>query len=90
MKVNIYETIILSDEQRVMLANVLDGKITRRHAKRDEVKSYVWAHGADWALHLSDDHAEAFGEAEPTSTDTSTDADEDLLGLIGEDDEDLL
>jgi hypothetical protein len=85
MKVNIYETVEISDEQRVSLAVVLDeGEVKpKRQATRDEIKAFVWKHGEQWEDVLSGLHASF--TAEP-SDDAETEADEDLLG----DDEDLI
>lgn len=87
MKVNIYETIEVSDEQRVALARHLDGDgAKKRQATRDEIKAYVWEHGSGWADVLEG------GSPEPTpAEDDGQEAlpledDEDLLG----DDEDLI
>lgn len=56
MKVNIYETIEISDEQRIALARQLDGEGARkRQATRDEIKAFVWRHGSSWELALDRD-----------------------------------
>lgn len=76
MKVNIYETIEISDEQRVALARQIDGEdAKKRQATRDEIKEFVWEQGSDWAEALSD------GDTRPSEPD------EDLIG--GEDEDDL-
>ncbi len=55
MKINVDQTVEVSDEQRVQIANVLDGRITRRQATRAEMKEYIWSHGRDWAVELGTD-----------------------------------
>jgi hypothetical protein len=55
MKVNIYETVEVSDEQRVEIARALDGDgAKKRQATRDEIKAYIWEHGSGWDRALSD------------------------------------
>lgn len=97
MKVNIYETVEISDAQRVELANVLDGKINKpkRQATRDEIKTFIWDEGNGWEKVLADLvnelAAETGTEAEPEDEpeDEPEAEDEDLLGDSDED-EDLL
>lgn len=82
MKVNIDHTLQVTDEQRRQIANVLDGRITKRDATRDEMKNYIWESGKDWATTLADDFRVL--EEEP---------EEDLVGdaeAPAEDDEDLI
>lgn len=75
MKVSISTTVEVTDEQREMLARVLDGQGARkRKATRDEFRTYIWSHGEDWEITLSDQYAEESGTAAPTEED------EDLLG----------
>ena len=50
MKVNIYETVDISDEQRKRIAEMLGQKT----ATRDDLKAFVWQHGSDWELVLVD------------------------------------
>lgn len=80
MKLVIHEQLDLTDEQRVKIANILDEKITKRQAKRDELKSWIWMIGAQWeeATHLKWEYL--FGSAEEIELD-------DLLG--SSDDSDL-
>lgn len=54
MKVNIYETVEVSDEQRKQIAAVIDKTLEgkRRQATRDELKQFVWERGADWEISL--------------------------------------
>lgn len=69
MKVNIYETVEVSDEQRVEIARHIDGDgAKKRQSTRDEIKAYVWEHGSRWAEVLD-------GSLEPQD-----EVDEDLLG----------
>lgn len=70
MKVSL-ETVEMSDEQREQLANILDGKVSKRKATRTEAKAFVWAHGATWEETLAD-------MADGTSG--TSDEDEDLIG----------
>jgi hypothetical protein len=53
MKVKISETVEVTDEQRVELANMLDGREGKRQATREECRHFIWKHGADWALMLT-------------------------------------
>lgn len=48
MKVNLYKTFVVTDEQRVQIANLADGKVTKRRAHRDEVKDFLWENGNQW------------------------------------------
>jgi arsenate reductase-like glutaredoxin family protein len=48
MKVALYESVEVSDEQRKQIANVLDGKVSKRDATREELKSFLWDLGSDW------------------------------------------
>ena len=94
MKVNIYETVEISDEQRVTLANVLDQKVNKpkRQATRDEIKAFVWEQGSGWDRSLAD-------EAANLAADTGTEPEpDDLVGAAhlndpdgdNPDDEDLI
>lgn len=84
MKVGINHTLEVSDQQRVELADVLDQKVSKRMATRDEFKAYIWAHGADWSFSLSEAH-QILVPVEPSEDDI------DLDDLLGEPDlEDLL
>jgi len=69
MRVNVYETVEIDDEQRVRLANVLDGEIAKpkRNATRDEIKEFVWEHGAGWAQALTDFWERRFASEEEDS-----------------------
>ena len=68
MKVNIYETVEISDEQRVQLGAVLDGRVKpKRQATREEIKSYIWDRGSRWDSELADDYRHDFEEAETGS-----------------------
>lgn len=76
MKVNIYETVEVSDEQRVQIARRIDDEgAKKRQATRDEIKAFIWEHGSGWADVL-----------EGNDPGTYEDDGEDLLG----DDEDLI
>lgn len=63
MKINLDLTFEVSDEQRVKLANLLDGKLSKRPASRAEIKAYVWEHGSAWEQDLLDSHFEMFPNA---------------------------
>lgn len=56
MKVNLYETVEVSNEQRVKLGRLLDGtQAKKRIATRDELKAYIWQHGQAWDVQLEDE-----------------------------------
>lgn len=57
------------------MADVIDGKQSKRTAKRDEVKEYVWSHGKGWQTDLKEDHEALFGA-------TESDDGDDLEDLI--------
>jgi len=76
MKVNVYQTIEVSDEQRVQLADVLDGKTSKRQATRDEIKEYAWSHGASWSDDLVESWNAVFGDPDSDSDEPDLD---DLL-----------
>lgn len=65
MKVNIDVTVGVTDEQRVQIANIIDGKITRRIATREELRSFIWGEGATWEIALGDQFADAFLNTDP-------------------------
>lgn len=97
MKVNIYETVEISDEQRVQLGAIIDGKVKpKRQATRDEIKAFIWEHGSDWETALSEAFSSFTGEGAAEAADAPEEADEDLLGGDDEtpddefDDEDLI
>jgi hypothetical protein len=76
MKVQVLETVEVSDEQRVALGALLDGEGSRkRMASRNEFKEFCWEHGSKWAAVLG-------GEPD--------DEDEDLLGDVDAVLEDLI
>lgn len=88
MKVNISHTLFLEDEEVSRIADVLDGRLSKRLAKREEVKGYLWSHGKDWSVALDEDHEALFGPTEKAAPD---DSDEDLIGAPAEaSDEDLI
>jgi hypothetical protein len=81
MKVGIDHTIEVTDEQRVKLADVLDGKQSRREGTRAEFKEYIWTYGKTWAETLEEEWDNIFtGEAEGS--------DEDLIGEPGAEEDD--
>jgi hypothetical protein len=49
MKVNIDKTLEVTDEQRKQIAAFLDDEgAKKRDATRDEMKDFIWEHGANW------------------------------------------
>lgn len=56
MKVNIDQTIQVSDEQRQAIARQIDGEgAKKRDATRDEIKAFIWRHGESWETALDRD-----------------------------------
>jgi hypothetical protein len=101
VKVNIYETVEITDAQRVTLGALIDGKLKpKRQATRDEIKEFVWEHGREWEQELAHWYTSVFEEAETGSPEATeleqVQAEESLVfdddDLIGEsdDDEDLI
>lgn len=101
MKVNIDITLVVEDDVLIRLADVLDGKISRRKAKRDEVKAFVWKYGERWEYEIQEQWVIAFGSDTPVedegddeddllggADEPETDEDDDLLGTGGEDSDD--
>lgn len=63
MKLALYMPFEATDEQRLQLGAVLDGKVKpKRQATRDEIKAYVWENGSGWGDELAAQYAEAFPE----------------------------
>jgi hypothetical protein len=85
MKVALYETVEVSDEERVAIAAHLDGEgAKKRQATRDEMKAFLWEEGSRWQQVLGT------GTPDPDPADAEEDL-EDLEDLIGDVDlEDLL
>lgn len=77
MKINIYQTVDVSDEQRVAIARLLDpAGSKKRQATRDEMKAFIWLQGEEWEVALGDGASQTpVPEAEDESED-----EEDLLG----------
>ena len=100
MKVAIEETVEVSDEQRVSLANVLDGKESKRKAQRAEAREFIWGHGASWPVVLEQAWRDRFAPANPDDgyddedllgvETSSDDREEDLLGVDTDEDESLI
>lgn len=87
MKVSIYETVQVSDEQRVALGAVLDGTVKpKRQATRDELKAFIWEHGSGWEADLADTHAGTFGGGDEPEGEPDEGEDEDLIGADDLDD----
>lgn len=95
MKVNVDQTVEISDEDRKKIAENLGIK----HATRDDLKAFLWQHGAGWRTVIDPFEVDAtnvngVGDDEPEEEDLLGDAlgeaeagaGEDLLG----DDEDLI
>jgi hypothetical protein len=83
VKVNIYETVEVSDEARKRLKKAFNQKQT---VTRDQLKEFIWEHGRNW---------ESFIDGPVVGPDLSDDPVhdvEDLLGSaeVGGDDEDLI
>jgi hypothetical protein len=89
MKVNIYETVEVTDEQRVQLGALLDSQLKpKRQATRDELKEFIWTHGVDWDQELTNRYSDEFHES---NTEPTPEPDEDLIGGGDEpDEEDLI
>lgn len=95
MKVSIANTIHVSDRQRVQIADLLDGKESKRMAKSDEIKKWILgATGHVWAFELSDQWGDEFGVEEPDVEDliggTIDDSLSDLIGDPAPTDDDLI
>jgi hypothetical protein len=71
------DTVEITDEQREQLANVLDGKVSKRKATRAEAKEFIWHYGDTWAETLTDMVNDSTGTPEDDAED---DDDEDLIG----------
>lgn len=67
MKVNIYETVEVTDDARKRLKTHLGQKQT---VSRDQLKEFIWEHGRNWESFI--------GAPEPQKA--APDVDEDLLG----------
>lgn len=59
MKVGIYETVEVDDVQRAAIARTLGQKT----ASRDDLKTFIWQHGANWADGLAKDWNDEVDEA---------------------------
>ena len=90
MKVNIDKTLEVTDVQRKQIAAALDGEgAKKRDATRDEMKQFIWVHGASWEHNLK-----VFsGEAGPAHTEAPA-PDETYVGHVDvtheESDDDLI
>lgn len=82
MKVNVDQTVEISDEDRKLIAE----KIGSKHATREDLKAFLWQHGRDWRQALTPRVDDGF-QVDATNVNGVGD-DEDLLGL--EEDEDLI
>ena len=87
MKVNIYETIEISGEDRLRLGAVLSGQQKPKYnATRDEIKQFVWENGEGWEDALTEAFNEKFSA--PEEEDDADDyADDDY---DGDSDDDLI
>lgn len=89
MKVQILESVEVTDEQRYALAAMLDGK--KRLATRVEAKDFIWRHGSNWANVLAGIPGATTPPAPRVDSAPAGEDDEDLLGTAPvEDDGDLL
>jgi hypothetical protein len=93
VKVNIYETVEVSDADRKLIAEALGQK----SATRDDLKAFIWRHGADWERALHNDVER--GEAAFAASVSDDEEEQDLLRLAAdllgdlprdEDEEDLI
>lgn len=94
MKVNIYETVGVTDEERFLIAAFYDGEGSpRRQASRDEIKEFVWSYGRNWLEELlnfsrkwpqTDDDPANPAEAEETGNEDE-DEDEESEGSVDDD-----
>jgi len=84
MKVAVYETMEVTDDERVAIAALLDGEgAKKRKASAAEMKAWLWQQGSGWRAALgSGDVADAGEDLLGT--------DEDLLGTSDPDLEDLI
>ena len=85
MKVNIYETIEISGENRLRLGAILSGaQKPKYNASRDEIKQFVWENGSGWEDALN----KAWDEAFPPEDDSDDDdyADDEYDGDDTDDD----
>ncbi len=60
MRVNVYQTVEVTDEEREKIATVLHGQPHEGktpQATRAEIKEYVWANGSDWEAVLEAEYA---------------------------------
>lgn len=101
MKVNIYETVEVSDEARKRLKKVFNQKQT---VTRDQLKEFIWEHGKNWEDHIDGSPAEdllgtgdgsydrhlRLVNGEGTPEDIAAEIGEDLIGGDDSDDEDLI
>ena len=74
----VLETVEVSQEQLVRIADVLDGKQSKRAATRKEARAFVWECGEDWPVLLTDRWNELFDPDSAPDTE-----DEDLIGPDG-------
>ena len=77
MKVRVQNNIDISDEQRVALAQKIDGPgAKKRQATREEIQDFVWGQGSQWADYLipvDDAEEDLIGEDLIGSTDDGAD-----------------
>lgn len=82
MKVNIYETVEVSPEQRKAIAATIDDAGSKkRDATRDELKEFIWTHGSRWADVL-DGRVESEHGPKPTLEQPAEDDADDDMDLI--------
>lgn len=86
MKVNIYETVEVTDAERYAMGAFFDGPdAKRRQATRDEMKEFIWIYGKGWKAALT---------GEPQGQDAVDDPDgtfvDDIIGSTEEDLSDLI
>lgn len=82
MKISINETLEVSDEQRVQIADILDAERTKRQATRDEMKAFIWALGSDWEALLATEWDAQFALRAVPDLDEDADVPLDGMDLI--------
>jgi hypothetical protein len=60
MRVNIYETVEVSDADRKLIAE----RLGQKNATRDDLKAFIWYYGAQWQNELRPADDDRTGEAE--------------------------
>lgn len=91
MKVVVYESCEVNEEQLKKIADLLDGVTSARRALRSEAKVFIWQWGEDWAPILDSQWEDEFGPGTPFASPAgNSDEDEDLPSEDLDPDEDDL